>query len=577
MSVTSHPPKPRFGLSVGVVGHRPDRLPENKRAGIARDIALALEAIRAEAISAHARYTNFFVRATPKLTLVTALAEGADRVAAEAALANGFELEMPLPFAADEYEKDFESPAGKSAFHRLLARASGVLELDGNRAQAGRSYADAGLVVLDNADILIAVWDGGAAHGRGGTTEMIHEAAKRGMPIVRIDVEGENQPILQWRGLGNRHTLPAHLDDHPAAALDSVLAAIVDELVRPPNDPSERDGLDRYLEERARRFTARIEFPLLMVLLGVRWPRIGDVLLPEPGPPAHERARGRVITAAFEWADAIAVRFARDFRSAVVMNFLVSAIAVVVAFSLPYPWTAIELVLVFLLVLNALVGHARRWHHRWIESREVAERLRVAEAMRALGTRAAGPSGAVPTWPAWYARAIVREAGLRSGKLDSDGRQAARMASETLIADQAAYHESTARQFRTLHGRLTTAGQFCFLAALFLSAAILIVKWWFGPNVVTPEVNRWMIIAAASLPALGSASYGIRMLGDFEGSAKRSARMKAQLDLLQSTIGTAGLDYEWLRDRVHKTNDVMLGDVASWRLVVESRELSMPG
>jgi hypothetical protein len=67
------------------------------------------------------------------------------------------------------------------------------------------------------------------------------------------------------------------------------------------------------------------------------------------------------------------------------------------------------------------------------------------------------------------------------------------------------------------------------------------------------------------------------VIGDFEGAAKRSARMKGQLDVLASTIESGNPEFEWLRDRAHKASDVMLGDVANWRLVVESRELSMPG
>jgi hypothetical protein len=502
-------------------------------------------------------------------------------MAAEAALDLGFELEAPLPFSADEYEKDFESRSAKDSFRRLLSQARAVLELRGDRSQAGKSYGAAGLVVLDNSDILLAVWDGGAADGRGGTAELIAEAGRRGMPVVRVDVAGGNSPRLHWRGLGDRHTTSMHIDDHPAAALDESLAATIDAQTAPPQSRDERKGLDRYFAECSRRLTVRAEYPLFMLLLGVRWPRLGDILLPRPEGAKDDSDASAPdalpIMQAFAWSDAVGLRFAQDFRSAVVTNFLVAALAVLVgALNLPYPWSAIELGLVFLLVLNAFIGHARGWHHRWIESREVAERLRVAAAMRALATRPLAPFGAAPAWPAWYARAIAREAGLRSGLLDSDGLAAARRELQILVSSQAAYHDTTARRFRRLHHRLALAGQLLFVAALILSAGMFATKA-FHLFAVTHEVSYWLIVATASLPALGSASYGIRVIGDFEGAAKRSARMKAQLGGLAASIENGDADLEWLRDRAHKAGDVMLGDVANWRLVVEGRELSMPG
>ncbi len=63
----------------------------------------------------------------------------------------------------------------------------------------------------------------------------------------------------------------------------------------------------------------------------------------------------------------------------------------------------------------------------------------------------------------------------------------------------------------------------------------------------------------------------------FEAVAKRSVQMTAQLDALAATGETVSADFERLRDRVHKASDIMLRDVANWRLVVESRELEKPG
>jgi hypothetical protein len=165
---------------------------------------------------------------------------------------------------------------------------------------------------------------------------------------------------------------------------------------------------------------------------------------------------------------------------------------------------------------------------------------------------------------------------LRGGRLDREGLATARQELQALLRDQAAYHEITARRFKRLHGRLALVGLSLFIAAFLLSAGAF-AGIAFRLLSVTPDMKYWMIVASASLPAFASAGYGIRMIGDFEGAAKRSARMKAQLDALASSIEKGGAEFEWLRDRAHKASDVILGDVANWRLAVESRELEMPG
>ncbi len=81
----------------------------------------------------------------------------------------GFEIQRPLPFSRDEYERDFESAESRSEYRRFLAQATAVLELDGDRSDPETAYLNAGLVMLEQSDAIIAVWDGCKPAGRGGT------------------------------------------------------------------------------------------------------------------------------------------------------------------------------------------------------------------------------------------------------------------------------------------------------------------------------------------------------------------------------------------------------------------------
>ena len=67
------------------------------------------------------------------LRVISPLAEGADRLVAKEAIALGFELQCPLPFTREEYQRDFESAQSRQEFCALIALATAVLELDGSR------------------------------------------------------------------------------------------------------------------------------------------------------------------------------------------------------------------------------------------------------------------------------------------------------------------------------------------------------------------------------------------------------------------------------------------------------------
>ncbi len=128
------------------------------------------------------------------LRIISALASGADQWVAEEAICLGFELQSVLPFCRDEYLKDFTVPLEAESYKSLLKEASAVLELDGkigkdkdgNRKPDSQSYEAVGRGILNQTDLLIAVWDGKDAFGRGGTGQVVREALQNGIPVVHI-------------------------------------------------------------------------------------------------------------------------------------------------------------------------------------------------------------------------------------------------------------------------------------------------------------------------------------------------------------------------------------------------------
>jgi hypothetical protein len=110
--------------------------------------------------------------------LLSPLAEGADRVAAEVALASGIKLAVPMPMAQAEYERDFTLAQSLSEFRQLLATANSQWELcEGQPNQASLSdsnrrtqrYAAVGDFIARASHVLILLWDGRDNQKVGGT------------------------------------------------------------------------------------------------------------------------------------------------------------------------------------------------------------------------------------------------------------------------------------------------------------------------------------------------------------------------------------------------------------------------
>ncbi len=181
------PQRATRGLNIGVTGHRLNRISQRQLDRLTPQVQPFLAQIAAAA-------------RTPVLTLVSGLAEGADRHVARLALESGYALHALLPFARDTYARDF--PASRAQFDELLAQAERVTELPGQPGFAAQAYRRAGHALLDEADVLLAVWDGQPAQGAGGTAEVVNEACRRHMPVIHVSTQPRTGPVLIWQRQG---------------------------------------------------------------------------------------------------------------------------------------------------------------------------------------------------------------------------------------------------------------------------------------------------------------------------------------------------------------------------------------
>jgi hypothetical protein len=139
------------------------------------------------------------------LTVLSPLAEGADRLVAQEVLnVPGSSLEVILPMDKDDYVQDFTTGESRQEFEQLLSKAAGVrrVSLKGSRPEV---YEMVGRYVVEQCDVLIALWDGIPLAGEGGTAATVDYARKTGCPLVWINTDVPGQVTYELReGLSPR-------------------------------------------------------------------------------------------------------------------------------------------------------------------------------------------------------------------------------------------------------------------------------------------------------------------------------------------------------------------------------------
>lgn len=153
-------------LTVGFTGHR--KLADEKVVQAA--IAQALDRLS---------MTN------PRLAGATSAASGADTLFLEELSRRSIPYFLFLPASAEHFREDFTS----QEWQRVSPHLSNALNIDVIAAEIPEDsgYLEAGLLVADEADVVVAVWNGRPAEGVGGTGDIVQYCRRLEKPLVVID------------------------------------------------------------------------------------------------------------------------------------------------------------------------------------------------------------------------------------------------------------------------------------------------------------------------------------------------------------------------------------------------------
>lgn len=131
--------------------------------------------------------TDVISTANDNLVGVSSLAAGADQLFASLILEHGGQLHIIIPCRG--YETTFPDMSDLDRYRLLLSKAHNVETLEYPQPSED-AYLEAGRRVVDNSDLLIAVWDGKAPRGKGGTADIVYYAKSHGIKVKVVWPEG---------------------------------------------------------------------------------------------------------------------------------------------------------------------------------------------------------------------------------------------------------------------------------------------------------------------------------------------------------------------------------------------------
>ena len=598
------------------------------------------------------------------------LADGVDQMASQLALARGWEVVSPLPFgdrlnaainaapvtAADGRALlgggDAADAATQARAQRIRALAAQAhlfeladrdeeiaahwlarLDAPEDLAKAQRFAAEsservalAGRVLIEQSDILIAVWDGTTSAHVGGTGATIVAALDFGAPVIWIDLKAPQA----WRILRTPESLaaagPPPSAEERAALVRGLVGAVMEPAGARPGPHGRRSGSGAHSMHRERwhaRSNAlwhayrRVEAafggekgrsPFRSLSVSYESPdQVGaesaaDIMaqarsLPGADPELADKIERHVLRR-FAWADGVSSHLSDAYRGGMTLNFLFSGLAVVTGVAyLPFAhpgdkaWFAAgEFSFLIAILAITAIGQRRRWHGRWFETRRVAEYFRHSPLMLILGVaRPPGrwPRGTETSWPEWYARQGLREVGLpRVAVSRAYLRAGLQSLLDSHVERQRDYHYAKARRLTSVHHNLDRASGLLFVLAVIAVATFLVltaVAQVVAPAArAPPRATEIFTFLGVLLPTFGAAIAGIRYFGDFERFAAISEVTAEKLDAVHARItlllsgGQTALDYGLVSDLAHAADDIVVSEIENWQAVFGGKHVTVP-
>lgn len=469
--------------------------------------------------------------------VISPLAEGADRLVAECVLARKGKLDVVLPMPKDEYVETFSETRRLELieeFERLLSQADEMTTLS-KAASRKEAYMQVGRYVVENCDVLIAIWDGKKARGKGGTAEIVRFARERDVPLFWISPRsGELRAQLNVR-----------------------------DFTRQFQDCRRRfETLSKHARE------AQLDPAILLPLNKMILPRLAR-------------------------ASQLARRYQAQYLGFTTAAYYISACAVGTAafLSLIFTgasdwWFSLELIEIVCVTWLVWPPARERRLRKWIDYRYLAERVRASCFLYLAGLKeeiAAPPPDFQLSWlPHNWVIAVIGELSKslpseRQQELLRDPVAAARVAKfirSAWIDAQRRYYSRAGKDNERKDKRHEHALWILLAATLLVTTLHVILGVWFdfGRSSLT---SRLLSSLAVTLPAFASAVAGVSVFQHYNRNAERYESMSRHLMQLSGEKNShERISVEAIQQLVREADRAMSHEHQGWRAVFGIR---LPG
>ena len=429
--------------------------------------------------------------------------------------------------------------------------------------------------IIEDCDCLLVAGDAAAS------SDLCAPALSRGRPVT-LTAPRAAEPILLVP-LPDESGLDATLAN---ASRSEPLTPqnLLAYLLTPPARDRGRERLASYLAEGVPRGTSRVEYDLLMRLLG---PPSGRRRAPSPEPWSsacailgEEAGWVAELERHYDIADGLALDYGEKWRSALVTRSFLLLVSIVVLgligvvnADLSLVTMPLQLVITGFIFVDRWRAIRGQWQRRWLEYRMLAERLRCLRYLRLAGIADAEGARRQPDeWTAWYGTRVARRIGPCR---DPDPAKAGAVLEHLLaaeIGEQITYHRSAIRRYAGLDLRTRRVSRNLLALTVTLGVATLAASYEY------PHLLSWSGIAGlafSAAPAIVTGLNAFRAELDLMRLTERSARIQRGLEALaraaRARVASQGATTGLARAVAWRAASLMLDEVSQWRFVLEAR------
>jgi hypothetical protein len=488
--VTTASQLPLFHV-VGFSGHRQLADPR----GVGQAITLVLEELRKDAPG--------------EWIALSSAAAGADILFVQAALDQklGWEACLPLPIV--DFERDFSHEEWLEVAALLnQAEHTEIAAEPGTREEA---YLSGGFEIVNRCDVLLVVWDGQPARGKGGTADVVAYARAMGRPIVIV----------------NPDTKAVRRENFEVVRLHDANLRFLNAVPGGPDQPATN----------SRELVAAFQ------------KKVDDAA-------THSSPHFRKLIAITLWLHVSATALA---TAALAFNWHWSAL----------PWGKLLLLVGALAVAN--VVRTQRTHHHWTRCRLAAEITRSALAIWGLprATRLFADFDWAGVEPLRRSLDVLHRRAARESRADFDTFRQKYLAGR--IDDQLAYFARQEARAIPLLARLRLSFGISSVAAIVFTALYALEATFGWPHLPHVVVEALFYFAPIMLPVLAAASISLISINDLHRRVARYREMCIRLETVRKEIAHSQT-WSGLERAIAKAERVLLQEVFEWHSITSFTE-----